>query len=269
MGASLLEFVQHLPVQGPPRPLEGGSEAPPPPAAVASTASAVDGASSAAAEGEGEGPMEWSWPSIYSAPEQFVGLFAGLRCDSEATDVYRAAALALMALRARGPMDVPCYSGPPQEGDTSRGGVNAVRQLCHERVLQRAEGRGGGSGVARKEAAEVARVADEALPPPEKAQAFAKGVQSLLDAKLDLKGCGSHELEEWFRRTLVREPSARIQTAAQALEDLDAAWSCLEARLLADRRRLAEAEDGKSSRASARPRIVVERPPEFDYMKVL
>jgi len=204
-------------------------------------------------EGENGSTREPSSPSLYSAPEQLLGLFTGRDCESPATDVYRVAGISLMAVRARGPLasvDRPIDRNAAQS-------VDKLRRLCHEALLRRAESTGNEKVL---------------LLEAEKSE-FATALGRLLSGAPDLKGCGSPELEPWFRHSLAREPGQRPTTAQEALEALDEAWSRFEQRELEDRHRNSRMDrvgsDASSDGASARRRLVVEPPPELAEMHVL
>lgn len=151
--------------------------------------------------------------SIFSAPEQLVGLFAGIHCELSSTDVYRVAAIILMASGGRGALGEPGNSLERHAGAE----VEDLRELCNHRMLQRAEGK--------------------AAPPEEQQLAerrFANGLQALLSRVDAFSDCETPELLEWFRGCLARDPPKRFKDVDGALEALDEAWSKLEERMLAE-----------------------------------
>lgn len=207
-------------------------------------------------EAEDGGTREPSGPSLYSAPEQLLGLFAGRDCETPATDVYRVAGISLMAVRARGPL----ASVDRPIDRTAAQSVDRLRRLCHEALLRRAESTGN----------------EPVLLLEGERSEFATALSRLLAGALDLVGCGAPELEPWFRQSLAREPGQRHATAQVALEALDEAWSRLERREIEERRRDRSRavvtfgmDDASSDRSGARRHLVVEPPPELAEMHVL
>merc|ERR1711920_329416 len=159
--------------------------------------------------------------------EQFVGIFAGKPHDVPATDVYRAAGVTLMALRARGPLGT---LRQPMERTAAKN-VDVMRKVCHESLLRRAEGGD----------------ADSMLPQAASAETFISALELLLDGPVDVGGCGGPEMQEWMLGCLARDPAARYATVQEALEGLDDGWSALETRLLAERE-----DDVVNKRSSAK-----------------
>lgn len=229
----------------------------------------------------GENGREASMPSMYSAPEQFVGLFVGVLCQAESTDVYRAVAVAHMALTARGPFGCRGHAVAPAASKT----IDMLRRLCHEAVLRRAE------STAEAEHSRSSASCDEDLPvippPAEELEAFEAAYGRLLNFSPDLGDCGGTELQAFFEQCLARDGAERPATAADALELLDEAWTQVESRMLAERRALKErnsllclGEDGAQEDALAagaspgasgrKPRRILYEPPkELEEMKVL
>lgn len=162
---------------------------------------------------------ELAAPSLYAAPEQLVGLFAGMPYALAATDIYRVAAIILMATCAHGPLGV---QGRPV-GRSAASDVDALRRLCKQAILKRAEfgGREGASAAL-------------ALPSTEERKAFAERLERLLNGRVSLRGWSIPELLPWMQCSLARETNVRYQTAADALEALDEGWSAFEEALLND-----------------------------------
>lgn len=188
--------------------------------------------------------------SLWSTPEQMVSLFLDRRCESVATDVQRAAAVAASVLGGHAPMAFSSYTATHHQV----GVFEELRRLCLEAVFKRTS------------CAERTTSTDEA--------AFAASLERLLAMPLNLPSKCGQEVREWFGRALAREPTARFLSAAEAIEALDSA-------ALARDRRVAEAPpaEGSSSAscsatASARVRvpptpIVLEPPAELAEMTVL
>eukprot|EP00929_Paragymnodinium_shiwhaense_P123580 TRINITY_DN9760_c1_g2_i1.p1 TRINITY_DN9760_c1_g2~~TRINITY_DN9760_c1_g2_i1.p1 ORF type:complete len:605 (-),score=136.94 TRINITY_DN9760_c1_g2_i1:59-1873(-) len=210
--------------------------------------------------------------SLYSAPEQLVSAFVGKPCVSPATDVYRVAAVCLMALRAKGPLGAPGRSNKRQTEQH----VDVLRRIGHQCVMRRAEGK---------------TVDKEPWSPTDDDQEhMVNALKGLLAGKPDTGGLLNKELAPWFRQCLIRDAAERIQRPDDALDVLDDVWSVMEERLIEEARKKKQAEDEKeliamkeeedgdselSSQASATrtkgrvKRIVFEPPPELAEMTVL
>jgi len=186
-------------------------------------------------------------PSIYAAPEQFLTLFAGRAYVTPATDVYRAAAVALMATCGSAPLGV---QGKPVDRNAAPQ-ISALRRFCKQAIQRRAEC--GEKGL---------------LPSNAEVVAFADHLEKLVGGSSNLIGCKAPELTSWFSRALMRESRARIQTASDALEELDSAWSVYELRLAKEAQGIDEQRLSQKSEQK-RNRIVFEPPPELAEMTVL
>mmetsp|Transcript_24591 Transcript_24591/g.68483 ORF Transcript_24591/g.68483 Transcript_24591/m.68483 type:complete len:567 (-) Transcript_24591:77-1777(-) len=209
-------------------------------------------------------PPEMDAPSLYSAPEQLVGPFVGEPCVFEATDVYRVAAVTLMAHRARGPLSSAAAFGRPMKRSAELD-IATLRRLCHESLLRRAE-------------AQASPGAEMWRPSEEQRHLFVDALAHLVQGEVDLSDCNAPELHQWLRTCLARDFAHRHQTANEALGALDAAWASLEERVLREvreeqARSEASAADLKASaeqRERRRPRkIVFEAPKELANMQVL
>eukprot|EP00927_Polykrikos_kofoidii_P034335 TRINITY_DN29147_c0_g1_i1.p1 TRINITY_DN29147_c0_g1~~TRINITY_DN29147_c0_g1_i1.p1 ORF type:complete len:575 (+),score=95.15 TRINITY_DN29147_c0_g1_i1:203-1927(+) len=221
-------------------------------------------------------------PSIYSAPEQFVEPFvaSGAACEptccAPSTDVYRAAAVVLMALQVRGPLGVfgnGCV-GVASNDDSSRcsaeRAVTVLRQLGRECLLRRGASTEIEPGKASWLPSEVQRTR------------FAACFQRLLTLQPEIGSKVERELVPWFQSCLAKDPASRPATPEKALEALDSAWSVYEVRMLRESQALSELKNvhhGEGSRCGSvgsrhssqtRPRRVhLEPPPELADMHVL
>lgn len=195
---------------------------------------------------------EASSPSIYSAPEQFIALFAGLPCVTASTDIYRAAGIALMATCANAPFGV-------QGKAISRAAapdMSALRRLCKQTILRRSEAEEGQK---------------DALPTADEVNSLSACLLRLLSGQANLSRCKAAEVVPWFQKALSREAGERFQTADEALEALDAAWSEYEERLTKEFRaaQLESENMPPPKEEEKRQRLVFEPPPELLEMTVL
>lgn len=152
--------------------------------------------------------------SIYSAPEEYVSLFTGLLSESVISDVYRAATAILMAFR---PM---ASSGlAPTVDSTVANCVEVLRKLSHHALSKRLQ-------------VEVSK------PTEEEYALFEAALTTLLRGTISVNDVGFPETQPWLQRCLARDPCERWPSCAEALEELNVAWSRVEARLLEERRQL-------------------------------
>jgi serine/threonine protein kinase len=218
--------------------------------------------------------------SLYSAPEQLASPFVGESCDCPATDVYRVAAVMLMALRARGPL------GAPMRGALPKGGAErefaTLRRLGHDCIMRRAEA-GPAASSFSQESCSIEESAAGSLPlevscwrPTEDCRTmFANSLAKLLVGLSDVAGMKNKELVPWFRRSLMRDPGNRTQTPEESLQDLDDVWSEVETRMIMEQNEKRQAEanfeapspDGDDSRGSSKLSMrSKEKTPESRYL---
>jgi serine/threonine protein kinase len=193
-------------------------------------------------------PMSGGSISIYSAPEQLVGLYFGSNdCYFGATDIYRAAGVLLAGITGHGPMKTASICAVAG----ADGEFEALRRISKEALFLRASGK----ETSQQLHEQLYEILEKAL----QGEANLAGVQPTL--------------AQWFSRCLHREPSKRPQSASEALEALDETWSVLEIQLLEERQaaeeKEREAEEEAALKAEKKPmRIVFEPPPELEEMEV-
>jgi serine/threonine protein kinase len=142
------------------------------------------------------------------APEEYVTLFTGSLSESEVTDVYRAATAILMAFR---PMASSGLS--PTVDSKVATCVDMLRKLSHHALSKRLQ-------------VQVSKPTDEEY------TLFEAGLTTLLRGKIRVDDVGFSETQSWLQRCLARDPCERWSSCAEALEELNVAWSQVEARLL-------------------------------------
>lgn len=193
-------------------------------------------------------PMSGGNISIFSAPEQLVGLYFGSNeTYFGATDIYRAAGVILGGLTGHGPMKTASICAVAG----ADGEFEALRRIAKEALFLRASG--------------------QETKPDLHAKLY-DVLEKVMQSEASLQGV-QPTLAQWFSKCLQREPAKRPQSVADAIDQLGETWSVLERQLLEEHQAAQEkeeelAEEAEKKREKKPTRIIFEPPPELEEMEV-